>query len=204
MKKIFIVFTIFLSANAFAATCESQRASLKQSLYNKYNFNYYRSVSDKVTGSLTASEREELFTLSELFNSIPHDTPENQNDRYAWQKRAKVIIRTATRRAGFKISNPETGDPYDAKIGEVRSRDGYVEYLIEVTELLVMSIPLPHITLWFSRMDPAHNPYRIFSLKINVDPTLDVVRWVSADYSQKITGTIDQFVSTLLPAECRE
>lgn len=204
MRKLILILFYVISASLNASTnCDAQRTALKSSLYKKYNIDQLRSTTNQVITALTTAERANLYQLSNIFNSIEHDTPEHQNDRYVLQDKAKKITRTAVRRAGFNIINPETGDPFDAELFEVISDDDFTEYVVEVTELLISKVPLPHVTLWFYRRDPTHNPYKIISLKIKADPADDTVMWWLPDFSDKMRGPVDQFVDFFLPDECK-
>jgi len=193
MKICILLFYIVISISCFAKDCESQRAALKNELYSNYQLNEKRIITKNVINNLTEKEHLNLFELSEIFNSISHDTPDHQTDRYLLQDKAKMITRAAVTRSGYTIINPDSGDPFDALIEEVDSTYG-----IDVTTLLVLKTPLPHVTLWFYRRDPQHNPYKIISLKIKNDPQEDTVTWWLPDFSKSRTGSINQFVENII------
>lgn len=186
--------------SAAAADCDALRAKARGDFDAKYRTAELRMIVRRVNAALTPVERAEFAELSARFNAIPHNTPEHQNDRFAMHARARDLVRAATARAGFRLRN-ELPSPYDAQIGEVRSEDGWVETIIEVRDLLAHSDPMPHVTLWMSRQDPAHNPGRLVTAGIMTDPKDDYASWRSAT-GPRTVGTIGQYLTTLLPAEC--
>ena len=161
-----------------------------------------RGITSRVLAQLTSGDQAEFAKLSERFNSINHDTPEHQDERFALQKQARQLTRVVTQRAGYKLMNAEEGSPFDAQILEKFSSDGYSEYLLELRSLLVLSDPRPHLTLWMNRMDKAHNPWLIVTIGFAASAKNDYVSWRLLN-SGRIVGTVDEFVKSLMPAECR-
>ena len=199
---VFLGFLIWITPAARAETCEQQNAARRQAFYSRYRVVEMRQITTRVLAHLTSAEREELLDLSKKFNSIPHDTPEHQLERYALQKRAREIDRAATARSGYTLLNPADGSPYDALIGEQDFPDGTTDYLIEVRDILVFSDPRPHVTLWMGRLDPAHNPDFIVTIGIMADPAGDYVSW-KPQGGNRISGSVDQFIQSLLPPNCQ-
>jgi hypothetical protein len=202
---IFFAFSLFMlfSFSTLALDCNGERGILKNIIYTQYNIPKMRSITDNVIMALTKDEHQQLLDFSNIFNSIEHDTTDHQNDRYVLQDKAKKITRTAVRRAGYQIINPESGDPFDAELFEVNSNDGYLDHIVEVSELLVYTVPLPHVTLWMYRRDPINNPYKIIYFKVKSDPNDDILMWWLPDFSDKRKGSFDQFINSFLPVYCQ-
>ena len=203
MKKIITICFAFYSLNAFALTetktCEERYAAELQSIYSTYKLSDLRRVTNTVIASMTPEERKEIADLSQRFNSTPFDTPEHQNEHFALQNRAHLIVRAVVTRAGFTISNPQEGSPYDAVIGEKISDDGYPEYTIEIRSLLIRPDPRPHGTIWLHREDPAHNPRHIISLGVMSEASSDYASWRSQATGKRVSGTMAEFIRSLLP-----
>jgi hypothetical protein len=200
--KIVLILAAFLPSIASAESCEEQQLVLRQNFANAYQAEIYRVVTNRVQAALMANELAELTTLSKNFNSVPHDTPEHQDDRFKMQARAKEIVRMAVTRAGYRIMNPATGDPFDAIIGGKSSADGYLEYRVEVRSLLVMADPRPHVTLWLERFDLAHNPWHVVTVGFTAKGDADYVSWKPSG-GARIQSTLDGFLKAQLPTECQ-
>ncbi|MBI4061695.1 MAG: hypothetical protein HY403_09720 [Elusimicrobia bacterium] len=185
-----------------SSVCEEQLALRRPAFQAQYRWEQMRAIGAKVTAHMSAAEKEELPRLSARFNAIAHDSPEHVDERIALQGRARQIVRAAAVRAGYVLMrHPSQLDPFDAMIGVVNSSDGYAEYTIEVRALLVFANPYPHVSLWFNRWDPAHNPHRIVSLGIMPEAEDDYVDWKDADFNQ-YRGSPERFLKSVIP-ECR-
>ncbi len=207
MKKQLIL-TIYFLLNSLVINaqegnnCSIQREELEKNIHAKYKVDYLRSITHQVDKHLTKVEYDRLLELSHLFNSISHDTPEHQNLRIKYQQEAKEITQEATVRAGFKLIDTSENSPFDALIEEVYSNDGYPEYDVEVRDLLILPMSLPHITIWVQRRDPIHNPYSIINYGIMSDSSVDYISWRDSD-SKRVFTSFDEFISRHLPVECR-
>lgn len=183
--------------------CSIKRAELEKNIHDKYKVDYLRALTRTVDKNLEKSEYERLIELSTLFNSISHDTPEHQNLRIKYQLEAKDITQAVAVRSGFKLIDPTPDSPFDALIEEVNSSDdGYVEYDIELRDLLVLPTPLPHVTIWLQRRDTLHNPYSIINYGIMPDSKEDYISWRDSN-SKRVFTTFDEFIYRHLPAECQ-
>lgn len=194
---IILVFGTFFTNFAQAQTCDAQFNVMKQRFYARYKISERRKVTQAVIRKIKDSEHLEIKKMAIEFNSIPTQ----QDRRVALQSRAKQMTRGFVTRAGYKILNPAEGSPYDAKIGEVFSNDGYSESVIEVRSLLIYKDAFPHVTIWMNRFGPVQNPWQIVTIGIMNDSINDYVSWKSVD-GRRVSDSVDNFIKTLLPSQC--
>lgn len=184
-----------------AESCDQQRARVKTELTARLGLDARRALARTVQAGLTAAETAEFAALSARFNSTPH-SGNGIGERFALQARARELTRAAVVRAGMRPRNPAQGSPYDAVVEENESSDGFQESLVELRSLLVLRDPRPHVTVWFQRQDPAHNPDKLVTVGLGADPGDDYASW-SGDDGRRRTGTMAAYIETRLPAACR-
>lgn len=182
--------------------CSSDLEKIKTAFESRYSVKQMQTVRAKVVAAVNVAEKAEFLSLQKKFNSLPHDTPDNINTRFELQKRARVLVRTAVSRAGYRILNPVEPSPYDALIGtKVSADDGYNEYSIELRSLLVEKNPLPHLTIWMHRNDPKHNPWSIITVGLTDTEQTDYVSFRKSGGERVVLSKIE-FFKSLLPSNC--
>lgn len=201
-------FTLLLAAllsystTTVAANCQIERDKINRYFNDRYQLPQLNQIRNKVRNSVTKSEEIEFIELQKKFNSIPHDTPDNQDIRIQLQKRARVLVRNAVSRAGYRILNPVEPSPFDALIIIKTSSDGYDDYSVELRSLLVTNDPLPHVTLWTHRQNPQHNPWRIITISLTNNDLLDTVSYQSEKTGERVIVLKTAFLKSKLPADC--
>lgn len=201
MRYILLAFMVWSGSALAAVDCASEQEKTLASFRSAYRTEALRAVLMKVRGAASQMETTQLLTLSQRFNSIPHDTPAHQEERFALQNQARTLTRTLVSRAGYRLLNPAQNSPFDAVIEE-RQSDGILTSITEVRSLLIERDPLPHLTYWTPRTDPRSNPLRIVSVGVQANPAMDYVSWYPEN-SGRISAPLHEFVKTLLPADCR-
>lgn len=192
---------LLLAAPAAAETCAEARSRVEADLARRLRLDERRALAVGVQAVLTPLEAAELARLSARFNSVPH-AGEGIAERFALQARAREIVRAAAARSGRPPRNPAHASPYDAVVEERASADGLPETLVELRSLLVLRDPRPHVTVWFQRQDPAHNPDGLVTLGVGASAQDDYASWRGPD-GRRATGSYADFVTTRLPAACR-
>ena len=199
--KVFFIFLNLLSLNLWALDCPSEFKKVSAEFESRFSISQMMRTRENVIRHVTAAEKEEFLSLQKKFNSLPHDTPDNINSRFEMQKRARVLVRQAVNRAGYRLLNPAEPSPYDAHIHTKVSSDGYNEYLVELRSLLVANNPLPHITIWMQRNNPAHNPWQVVTVGITDQEKTDYVSYRDKNGNRIVASKMD-FLKSLLPAAC--
>ena len=200
MKTTVLVLIIgtLLTDIAQAQDCKAQFNEMKQRFYTRYKISERRKVTQIITKKIIDSEHLEIKKMAIEFNSVL-----DQNRRIELQNQAKQMTRLFVTRAGYKILNPVEGSPYDAQIGEVFSSDGNSESIIEVRSLLIYKDAFPHVTIWMNRFGPVQNPWQVVTIGIMNDSINDYVSWKSATDGKRVSDSVDNFIRTLLPVQCR-
>lgn len=201
MKYFFIIVTALISLASYGQDCNEQYRQIQQEFNTRYQPEYFKNIVKRVQSTATAEELKEFTDLSLKFRSIPHDSEDHMKDRYALQKRARIIVRAVVSRAGYRILNPVEPSPYDAVIGGKNSSDGNPEYLIEVRSLLVMNDPRPHVTLWLQREGKNYNPWSVVTVGFTASADQDYISW--RPNGTRISTTIEEFLKRQLPTSCR-
>lgn len=195
-------FSFFLSVQVSAQDCPAQLQNLKSIVYKKYDLENRRHQLINLRAGMSQQENTTFLNLSQKFQSIPQDSEQNMNDLFALQKESRHLVRSIAQRAGYRIYNPEEQSPFDAVIAEVQSADGFTEYVLEVRSLLIRKDPLPHLTLWSYRQDPAHNPWKMVSIGILPQAQSDYASWKN-ESGGRVSGTMKDFLKAQLPQECQ-
>jgi hypothetical protein len=185
-----------------AQTCAQRLDALKKSVEERYALENLRGATQNVNARLSAVERARIAELAVKFKEIRR-AGGPITDLFPLQREADRIVRAATARAGYPVLNPETGSPYVAVIYEKPSDDEIGDYTVEVRALLIRPDPRPHTTVRIERYDPAHNPRLITEIGIMPDSRDDYASWREPVTYRSVSGTLAQFLASLLPAECR-
>lgn len=198
MQIIFLVISLFIIP-ARSETCDEKVLHVKNQIYQKFQIEKRRQITEKILSKMNSLESVELKELSRQFNLLPH-TPENANEKYALQNQARSKTREYTQRAGYRLLNPPTANPYDALIEQTKDRDGFAEFSVEVRSLLILADPLPHATLWVHSQNTAKNPWKIVSIGIREQAPKDYASWMTNH--GRATGSIDDLARSYLGETC--
>ncbi len=198
-----LFFFNFITASVSnAQDCPSKLQSLKSVIYTKYDIEKKRNQLVQLRARLTQQEQQTFLSLSQKFKAIPPDSEQNMNDLFALQNQSRRLVRSVTQKAGYRILNPEEQSPFDALIEQKTSSDGFMETVLEVRSLLIRQDPLPHLTIWSYRQDPAHNPWKMISIGIMPQQISDYASWADAN-GKRVSGTMKDFLKAQLSEDCQ-
>lgn len=200
--KAAALLALLLPAAAAASDCSARRERAYRELAERWRLPHMRRIVKDVLRVTRLDEQELFFEWSRRFNSLPHEGA-GAEERYALQKRARSLTRELTVRAGYRVSNPEEGSPYDALVAEIMAEDGQPDYLVELRSLLVLSDPRPHATIWPARMSSSHNPWRVVTYGLMDEALDDYVSWRPEPGGPRVSAPAGRFLDSLLPEDCR-